>query len=378
MVWFFAVLSGARGEATPLMRAAAALDYVDIQAQLNAGADVNERDDQGRTALYYALTARSAPAMNWLIAKGADPDAADREGKTLLEAAFETGDVTLFKPLLWARAPRKWSPVTLRVLDAALEKKREPFVRTLLAAHDGPPVPVGARQPLLAWLLARGQSDAFRLMLECGADPDLPLVAPVEKAFLQAVRNAELRGILERERGVTLLMLGAGDERLEAVEALIDHNARTDLCTAHGKWTALNVAHACKASPEMYQLLLGKKPEAENRKIRVEISIKQQQAVVFKNDVEVLTVPVSTGKPGHETPTGRFVVTDKDTMRMSSIYTFACMPFFMRLSCSEYGIHAGEVPKNQPASHGCIRVPLELAQGLFDEVEVGTQVTISP
>jgi lipoprotein-anchoring transpeptidase ErfK/SrfK len=51
------------------------------------------------------------------------------------------------------------------------------------------------------------------------------------------------------------------------------------------------------------------------------------------------------------------------------------MPFFMRLNCREFGMHAGVVP-NYPASHGCIRMPGEKVRELFKQVEVGTLVTI--
>ncbi|XHR30298.1 MAG: L,D-transpeptidase family protein [Chthoniobacteraceae bacterium] len=362
---------------TPLMKAVAAADYGEIQHQLDLGAEVNRKDAQGRTALFYALEARSPRVVDWLIGKGADPDLTDGQGVPLLDRAFKTGDLALFKPLLWARAPRKWSATTLRELDAALGAANKPLISTLLAAHSGPPMAEGARQSRLAYLVTQGKSEALGLLLEGGANPDWTLNAPVEKAFAQTVRNRDLRESLERERGITLLMLAVAEGQLECAKVLMDHNARTDLQTAQRKLTAMYFAVEGKASPEMFQVLLGKNPEEEDHKVRVEISVKKQQAVVYKNGLPALEVPVSTGKPGFETPMGRFVVTDKDTMRMSTIYTFACMPFFMRLSGSEYGIHAGEVPKNQAASHGCIRVPLESAKGLYDEVELGTLVTIS-
>ena len=38
------------------------------------------------------------------------------------------------------------------------------------------------------------------------------------------------------------------------------------------------------------------------------------------------------------------------------------MPYFMRLSCGDFGMHEGDLP-GYPASHGCIRLarPLDLA-----------------
>jgi lipoprotein-anchoring transpeptidase ErfK/SrfK len=56
----------------------------------------------------------------------------------------------------------------------------------------------------------------------------------------------------------------------------------------------------------------------------------------------------------------------------------APMPFWMRLTHYGIGMHAGVIPKpGEAASHGCIRLPKELAPVLFDAVEVGTTVKIS-
>jgi hypothetical protein len=68
------------------------------------------------------------------------------------------------------------------------------------------------------------------------------------------------------------------------------------------------------------------------------------------------------------------VVTDKKTFHISNLY-HAKMPFFMRLSCKDFGMHEGELP-GYPASHGCIRLPGDSARKLFKEVPIGTLVTI--
>jgi lipoprotein-anchoring transpeptidase ErfK/SrfK len=55
----------------------------------------------------------------------------------------------------------------------------------------------------------------------------------------------------------------------------------------------------------------------------------------------------------------------------------APMPYWMRLTSYGVGMHAGPIPNpGSPASHGCIRLPPEMAETLFSVVEVGTPVTI--
>ena len=93
-----------------------------------------------------------------------------------------------------------------------------------------------------------------------------------------------------------------------------------------------------------------------------------QQLVAFSN--------ISSGKPGHETPTGSFTVSEKDVDHHSSIYDNASMPFFMRLTDGGVGLHAGFIP-GYPASHGCVRLPYGMAQELYQHVEAGTPVEIT-
>ena len=61
---------------------------------------------------------------------------------------------------------------------------------------------------------------------------------------------------------------------------------------------------------------------------------------------------------------------------VSSIYKVS-MPFFMRLSCNEIGLHAGMVP-GYPASHCCIRIPKGDVQAFFKLLKIGDPVTIEP
>ena len=51
------------------------------------------------------------------------------------------------------------------------------------------------------------------------------------------------------------------------------------------------------------------------------------------------------------------------------------MPYWMRLSGSVYGVHAGYLP-GYPASAGCVRLPREAAQLIYDNTKHGTSVTI--
>jgi lipoprotein-anchoring transpeptidase ErfK/SrfK len=125
----------------------------------------------------------------------------------------------------------------------------------------------------------------------------------------------------------------------------------------------------------MMRLILGRDPKREDRHIEVRLS--EQRARLFDaQGNELFSTKVSTGRKGFSTPTGEFVITNKNREWTSTIY-HASMPYFQRLSCSDFGLHQGVVP-GYPASHGCIRVPAGNAAKLFAMTEEGDRVRILP
>ena len=111
--------------------------------------------------------------------------------------------------------------------------------------------------------------------------------------------------------------------------------------------------------------------------------------------------PISSGRYGHLTETGSFKVIEKERNHHSSIYgkivdsygrtviadadvdmrvprgcrfVPAPMPWFMRFHGAD-GLHAGYLP-GYPASHGCVRMPDQMAVAFYNAVEVGTPVTV--
>ena len=106
------------------------------------------------------------------------------------------------------------------------------------------------------------------------------------------------------------------------------------------------------------------------------VSIPEQRAYVYRNGVRIGASTVSTGKPGHETPTGVFSVLEKDKHHVSSTYAGAPMPYMERLTWDGVALHAGKLP-GYPASHGCVRLPLEFSRELYGVTHAGTHVVIA-
>jgi hypothetical protein len=107
----------------------------------------------------------------------------------------------------------------------------------------------------------------------------------------------------------------------------------------------------------------------------VVVSITEQRGYVYRNGILIGATTVSTGRPGHLTPTGVFTVLQKQKEHRSTIYDGAPMPYMERLTWGGIALHAGGLP-GYPESHGCIHLPSEFAQRLFDISPNGMTVVI--
>jgi lipoprotein-anchoring transpeptidase ErfK/SrfK len=136
----------------------------------------------------------------------------------------------------------------------------------------------------------------------------------------------------------------------------------------------------------------------------VVISISHQRAYLMVGDEIGIDSPISSGKAGHETPTGSFAVQEKDPNHRSTIYGAFCdsqnrivragvsleidsapsgthfigapMLWFCRFN-GGIGMHVGILP-GYPASHGCVRLPANIAPLIYQKVKVGTPVEVDP
>ncbi|GAA0336424.1 L,D-transpeptidase [Sphingomonas oligophenolica] len=105
------------------------------------------------------------------------------------------------------------------------------------------------------------------------------------------------------------------------------------------------------------------------------VNVTTQRAVLYRNGVPIGVTTVSTGRRGHLTPLGVFPILQKQVEHYSSIYDNAPMPFMQRLTWGGVALHGGSLP-GYPASHGCIRLPLEFARLLFAETRLGMTVMV--
>jgi ankyrin repeat protein len=369
---------------------------------LQTGINVNAPDASGETAFGAAVNGKQKAAADLLLQHKADPSHPDAGGRTPLMLSAAAGETEWVKYLLAAGANDGLQDKTGRTaLFIALEKKQKEVLPLLLrpsaalnlAAGDGrTPLGIapdaatvnallraGAKpgregiqgQPFIVWAVATKNHALVEELLESGVSVDTFASTPARNSFVATVGDSTLEYYLKRDNGVTPLMIAAGQGDLDMVRLLLSHGAKKFRETQKTGTAAIYIASTNRHT-KVIQILLGKSPD---QKYKIEISLARQRLTVFRDGDIWVRTPISTGAKGFETPQGEFVVTNKYKDWNSTIYDNSPMPFFMRLNCSAFGMHAGSLP-GYPASHGCIRLPHGNAEKIFQQVPVGTVVTI--
>ncbi|QQM05329.1 hypothetical protein I8G32_03898 [Rhodopseudomonas palustris] len=118
-------------------------------------------------------------------------------------------------------------------------------------------------------------------------------------------------------------------------------------------------------------------PREAGEPIMAIVSIKGQRVTLYDSEGWIYRAPVSTGTTGRETPAGVFAVVEKDKDHRSTMYDDAWMPNMQRITWNGVALHGGPLP-GYPASHGCVRMPYEFAEKLFDKTRIGMRVIVSP
>jgi L,D-transpeptidase catalytic domain len=107
------------------------------------------------------------------------------------------------------------------------------------------------------------------------------------------------------------------------------------------------------------------------------VALREQRVTVYDARGWILRAPVSSGSKGRETPAGIFSVLQKVEDHYSNLYHDGWMPHMQRITWSGIALHGGVLP-GRPASHGCIRMPFDFAERLFDATAKGMRVIVAP
>ncbi len=388
------------GAATPLERVFKNGDLALFQIFLDHGSKPPEGN--WNAWLWTAYESRHLEAARLLLRQGAKATTPGRSGLLLVETAAREGEGSFVKmltdygnptgnslPQAIARDDRDMVSLLLTcglsvnvtriptretLLSHTIRMKRDRVAALLVESGADIRLQVPEGQSPLHLAIVTGCHRTVKAMLDAGADPDTPFALPVSPEFIKLVRPGIMRSVLRHDRNFTPLMLAADSGVIPTTRHLLRAGAKRNVWTRSYSLWPINFASR-RSDVKMMRLILGKDPVREER--HIEIRLSEQRARLFDaSGNELFTTKVSTGRPGFSTPTGEFVITDKNREWTSTIY-HASMPYFQRLSCSDFGLHQGNVP-GYPASHGCIRVPAGNAAKLFTMTEAGDRVRILP
>ncbi|WFU30705.1 L,D-transpeptidase [Bradyrhizobium brasilense] len=118
-------------------------------------------------------------------------------------------------------------------------------------------------------------------------------------------------------------------------------------------------------------------PRTAGEPIMAIVSIKAQKVTLYDAEGWIYRAPVSSGVKGRETPAGVFALIEKDKDHHSTLYDDAWMPNMQRITWNGIALHGGPLP-GYAASHGCVRMPYDFAEKLFDKTRIGMRVIIAP
>jgi ankyrin repeat protein len=170
-----------RPNLTPLMNAAAHSDLARVRDLLAHGADVKPRTDKGETALYEAIERYDAsidnlPTVDALLKSGADPNEREIFGASALSVSltrdYANPAVTMRLLEAGAIVPHDCGEEGDSLLSLATQQSSLEVMRALI--DRGAPVNCEYRgASALYWAVSNGQVDRVTLLLQNRADPTI-------------------------------------------------------------------------------------------------------------------------------------------------------------------------------------------------------------
>ena len=316
-------------------------------------------------------------------------------------AMYEAGLVTGSGPTTFSpNSPvsrQQAATMVMRSLEYLLEKQPQPGVDFDLAAGEMALWLAGFRdRNMISREHAPSVANAYRLAISEGADdgwfyPALTLsraqmAAMIYRALLQPIKP-RIAYPIECVAESSYPALKSGSEgslvwflesRLEAlgyrcgpVDGVYDHRTG-DAVMAFEKVEGLGRDGVVGAT--VWARLFGAmrpSPRLSAAGDRVEVDLARQVLFFVHDNVVTKVVHVSTGRLG--TPTGHGVVNYKTPgWYLSSVGWMYASSYFR----PKIAIHGSKSVPSYPASHGCVRTPMWLADELYDQLVLGYPVDV--
>ena len=154
--------------------------------------------------------------------------------------------------------------------------------------------------------------------------------------------------------------------------------------------TVPQIGLAIETTPTQSRDLTQTQPESQP--LRLEIRLSKRQVTLYQGEVKVKTYPIAVGRPGWETPTGTFRIRQKVRNPIwVHPFTGENVPGrdpenplggywlgFWTDGKNSIGFHGTPTPLSigKAASHGCVRMYVKDVAELFQQINLGTVVTV--
>ena len=238
-------------QASEIADAAQQHNLATVKTLLQRGANVNEEQIDGATALLWAVQWDDLDMAKALIAAHADPMHANRTGASPLQLAAVNGDPAMLTLLLKAGANPS------QQLSATGDTPLMMASRTGIAAAVQVLLDAGAEvnaaeswsgTTALMWAATEGHTDVVRLLIKAGAKPDAQSrfvgtdkARGFEGAQPRARRREETGPVYHATGEMTPLMFAAREGHLDTAKALVEAGADLNKLAGDGK-DALSLA----------------------------------------------------------------------------------------------------------------------------------------
>jgi ankyrin repeat protein len=223
----------------------------ELRTSLAAGANPNEADADGTSALHWAVHRGALDSVSALLAAGAAVDAENRYGVRPAYLAAENGDAATMRALLAAHADAHavFAEGETLLMTAARTGDVATIDALLAAGADVGALESRGGQSALMAAAAENNGPAVTALLHAGAERDVREATGELTALGFAVRAGAVdaaRALLEAGAdasetlpdGTSLLVLATLNQNYEVAAVLLDHGA--DANAAVDGWTALH------------------------------------------------------------------------------------------------------------------------------------------
>ena len=279
-----------------------------------------------------------------------------------LQAAFEAGKTRVNLDPVIAEVPAQISTET--AADTAT--KLNGMISNIgFYVGDERTVPVD-RAVAASWLTVTPEDGAFTITADAAA------IQPVVDTLAAAVDRAPQNAVEITDRaGKVLQTIAAGQSGRQL-------GATSGIAAAFASQLA--------GGDPVYKLPVDEVPVSTTTLARnVVVDLSDQAAYFYENGVVVNSTRMSSGLPGHDTHTGSFRITAK--LRMQNMgnpdltkapyYYTTNVPWVMYFN-GDQALHGAYWHNNfgNRMSHGCVNLPVGVAEFLYQWAPMGTEVTV--